>query len=200
MIESESSLHRCYGCHARFTHQPELEYYRFAAIGRYGIAIPECVAAYLEIIAKESELFGYPPAHRLIVDAYAVQHPRRKEWQAKLKIEPRLISASIQSVACHLIALHLALEKQVPLLKIAGNMDHFLAVMTAQGVEFTELSPPENLGAFTVQTMKEVVTSEALNLEKYHQAALDWAKNAWDAWEAHHVTIRQWCKKYNGDT
>ena len=58
-----------------------------------------CWAIYGEVLAKEYGEYGYPPVHGLTVDAYAAQHPGTPSRQA------------IQSVAVHLIALYLVLER-----------------------------------------------------------------------------------------
>jgi len=58
-----------------------------------------CWAVYGQLLEREYGEFGYPDVHRLTVDAYAAQHPGMPYRQ------------SIQSVAIHLISLHLVLER-----------------------------------------------------------------------------------------
>jgi len=41
----------------------------------YVASSPGCWRAFGEIQADEALRFGYPPAHRLVVDAYMAQHP-----------------------------------------------------------------------------------------------------------------------------
>ena len=60
---------------------------------------PGCWAAFGEVLALEYSEASYARAHRLSVDAYAVQHPGRPSPQ------------SVQSVALHLISLCLILEQ-----------------------------------------------------------------------------------------
>ena len=62
---------------------------------------PSCWAAYGEVLAREYNDPAFMAAHRLTVDAYAVQHPGRPSPQ------------SIQSVALHLISLCLVLEQEL---------------------------------------------------------------------------------------
>jgi hypothetical protein len=66
-------------------------------------ASPACWALYGEL--------RYPPSHRLTVDVYAVQHPGGDERRA------------IQSVALHLMALCLVLEREVATVAVAKGSD-----------------------------------------------------------------------------
>lgn len=188
------SVHQCYGCKAVFPIQNGLD--QCAGIGRYGVAIPECLAAFYDIIARECELFGYPPAHRLIIDAYAVQHPRRAEWQKKLNIEPRLIQASIQSIGIHLIALYCAIELKMELSSIAKVMNSILANMGENKFEFSDLTAPEELGSIKVADVRAAFFAKECSIEEYTQLARQWAQVAWDAWKDHHDLIRTLHKKY----
>ena len=90
---------------------------------RYGVAAPECWIAFNELLSFERNTWGYPPAHRLMVDAYSVQHPPNLALQKKLNISERFIDASIQSIAIHLIALHFAIVEKVDLVSISKKMD-----------------------------------------------------------------------------
>lgn len=61
-----------------------------------------CWRVFGEVQADESARFGYPPAHRLVVDAYMAQHPGDGRDRRDR-----------QSVYVHLIALCAALEGEV---------------------------------------------------------------------------------------
>lgn len=193
----KQSVRQCHGCKSLFPFQESLEHYQFAGIGKYGIATPECLAAYFDILAKENELYGYPPAHRLIVDAYSVQHPRIEEWQKKFNIELRLVRASIQSVPVHLIALYCAIEKQMDLRSIAKVMDAILTNMSKHDIQFNELKSPTELGFIKVGDVKEAFFAKECTLDEYTKLADNWARAAWDAWQEHHATIRHWYEKYS---
>ena len=84
---------------------------------RYGVASKECWQAFNTMLAKENMNFGYPEVHRLVVDAYAVQHPQNFELQKSLGISKRFVEASIQSIAVHLIALYISHLKRRGLLQ-----------------------------------------------------------------------------------
>ncbi|GAB4229745.1 MAG: hypothetical protein Tsb0021_07640 [Chlamydiales bacterium] len=105
-------------------------------------------------------LWGYPDVHRLIVDAYSVQHPQNAELQQKLDISKRFIDPSVQSVAVHLIALHFAFVEKKKLADISKLMDRILSA----GATFEPLDPPQNLGKLTIS---DAPTGD--NLDIYRQ-------------------------------
>jgi hypothetical protein len=78
-----------------------------------------CPGCGLELLAREYGELRYPPSHRITVDVYAVQHPGEPERR------------SIQSVAVHLIALCLVLERDVATVKVRELMSRVLAVSPA---------------------------------------------------------------------
>lgn len=191
-IKTKLSTHMCPGCTTEFKKSESVEHYRSAGIGRYGVASPECLATFFAVLARENELYGYPAAHRLIIDAYAAQHPRNADLQKKLGIEERLIAASIQSVPVHLIAIYCALEKQIPLEDIAPIMDRVLSAMNAHGIEFDNLSAPADLGDMNVAKVKQLFFSKEYTLEEYTELAFEWARVVWNAWQKEHAIIRDW--------
>lgn len=128
-MTQQQKFRNCPGCKVILPYQE-------GPYNRYGINSPECWAAFTELLAQESEHYGYPPAHRLIVDAYAVQHPPHLEHQLALKIEKRLIDASIQSIVIHLIALYAAFEEQKELLAISRIMDRVLTNVNQEKAVF----------------------------------------------------------------
>lgn len=140
------NVRACPGCNVVLSFQD------YPADNRYGVVSPECRAAFDTILALEGERYDYPPAHRLIIDSYGVQHPPHREVQQQLGISERFIKASIQSVAIHLIALYCALEKKMELRSIAAVMDHVLTSMARQGIVFEELQAPADLGSQTKNT------------------------------------------------
>jgi uncharacterized protein DUF5946 len=82
-------------------------------------ASPACWALYGELLAREYGELRYPPSHRMTVDVYAVQHPGLPERR------------SIQSVAVHLIALCLVLERGVATVKVRELMGRVLEAAPA---------------------------------------------------------------------
>jgi hypothetical protein len=138
-------------------------------------ASPACWALYGELLAREYGELNYPPSHRLTVDVYAVQHPGLPERRA------------IQSVAVHLIALCLVLEREVATVTVRHLMDRILRA----GPRFDWLEPPSPNGTVTV---RDVLGSR--DLAEHKQAVDRWAADVWEAWAPHHERVRGWI----GDT
>lgn len=168
--------YKCPGCGAEF---PPNE----SSPHRYGVASPGCWLAFNELLAHERLSWGYPDVHRLIVDAYSVQHPQNQELQKQLKISQRFIDASIQSVAIHLIALHFALVEKRKLPEISPLMDQILK----KGTIFQPLTPPTDLGKITIADAPKTD-----NFEKYRAFAWAWAEEAWLAWSKEHSQVKPW--------
>lgn len=184
-----SQTRQCPGC------KVILPYDDYPASDRYGILSPECRKSFDEILVKESEYFGYPPVHRLIVDAYALQHPPCLQRQSALNISKRFIDASIQSIGIHLLALYCAFEQKKELRSIASVMGHILANMAARNEVFENLQSPLNVGEIKVIDVRKAM--EALvTLEEYNKVAWDWAHSVWLAWAEHHDKVRQWYQQY----
>ena len=123
------------------------------------------------VLAREYQSAALLPIHRLSVDTYAVQHPGGDSRQA------------IQSVGVHLARLCLFLERGLTAEAANAAM---LRVGKTKGGMF-KLARPASLGTITVA---DVLAAEG---ETAHADAVRrWARCAWDAWEAHHGTVRKW--------
>lgn len=112
-------------------------------VHRYIESSPSCWAAYGRVLAREYGDREYMAAHRLTVDAYAVQHPGRPSPQ------------SIQSVAVHLISLHAVLEQQLP-----HQQATQLIRRCVERLRFHWLEPPPHLGDLTVSSVLAAQTPE----------------------------------------
>jgi hypothetical protein len=173
---------QCWGCGFYFASYD-------GPVHRYGVASPACWATFNEVIAQEATYFdGYPPIHRLLVDAYAIQHPPHHELQQKFAIAPRFVAASIQSIAVHLIALYAALGKKIALEKIAPIMDRVLST----GVVFKELEAPATFGEISINDIKK-----ARNAEEHIKVVTCWAECSWKAWSKHHEQVASWYEEYS---
>jgi hypothetical protein len=130
-----------------------------------------CWALYGEVLAREYGELGYPECHRLTVDAYAVQHPGRRE------------RTSIQSVGLHLCGLYLVLERNLDGPRATALKNSVLA----SNPRFVWLRPPVPNGEVTVRDVFESKAPQA------HCGVVEtWARSVWDAWKLHHETVRQW--------
>ncbi|MEK6276913.1 MAG: DUF5946 family protein [Actinomycetota bacterium] len=130
-----------------------------------------CWALYGALLAREYGELGYPECHRLTVDAYAVQHPGRRERR------------SIQSVDTHLCGLYLMLERGIDGPGATALKNRILAT----GPRFRWLNPPATSEALTVL---DVLHRD--DNEQHCDVVERWAGSVWDAWELHHETVRDW--------
>jgi hypothetical protein len=138
----------------------------------YVPATPGCWRLFGEVQADEMNSFGYPPAHRVVVDAYMAQHPgdgtdRRDR----------------QSVAVHLVGLCAVLELGQP-------RDHVLRVLrrtVTLNDDFPVLQPRQTRGELTIASMVG-----ATDLGDYEKRARDWARCVWATWSHEHGRIRRW--------
>jgi hypothetical protein len=130
---------------------------------------PGCWSKYGELLAREYENPQYMVVHRLTVDTYAVQHPGAPSNQ------------SIQSVAVHLISLHVVLEQSMSHREATG----LLKVCADKG-RFEWLEPPSTHKLNVLHPLKSETAAE------HAAAVLEWANSAWQAWTPHHKQVRAW--------
>ena len=123
------------------------------------------------------------------IDAYGVQHPPHAEIQKSLGVNERLVAASKQSVAIHLIALYLMIEKKMPLDQVAAGMDRVLK--SGVKLEDEELIPPSDMGSMTIADV-----AQAKNCQEHVQLIKEWERCVWNAWKPYHHKVREWVEKY----
>jgi hypothetical protein len=132
---------------------------------------PGCWAVYGEVLAREYSDSAYGSAHRLTVDAYAVQHPGRPSPQ------------SIQSVALHLMSLCLVLERGVG----PDRATAFLQSAAKDKGHFVWLTPPESRGSVTIKNVHG-----ASNGAEHGKLVRAWADSVWTSWADHHPKVHAW--------
>ena len=159
-----NNLEPCFGCGALVPKEngPTHQY-----IG----ASPGCWAIFSELLAKENEEYHHPPVHRLTVDTYAAQHPGSPSKK------------SIQSVAIHLIGLHLMLDRHYE----SHQSTRFLNQAAETSQDFYWLEPPGSLGGLTILDVRD-----AENIKDHTDRVHIWAHTVWQAWQSHHEQIREW--------
>lgn len=153
----------CPGCGARF---PDSD----GPTHRYLGASAGCWATYGEVLAREYQDPTYMAAHRLTVDAYAVQHPGRESSQ------------TVRSVALHLVGLYAGLERG-----LGPDAARDVIGRAAESSAYRWLSRPASLGDVTVA---DVVGAESA--DEHALAVRAWAESAWGAWREHHEQVRAW--------
>jgi hypothetical protein len=132
-----------------------------------------CWAVYGDVLAKEYGEYRYPAVHRLTVDTYAVQHPGKPLRQ------------SIQSVAVHLISMHMVLDRGVD----ARKATEAIRWAVSQKDRHVWLEPPSFQGGLT-----KLDVARATNRTEHTRLVEAWARSVWNAWAGHHETIRQWAR------
>ena len=139
-----------------------------------GLAVPGadsgCQAIFDDLLARDFSDARFFRAHRLMVDAYALQHPDR-------------YGASAKSLAAHLLFLGWSVERgggdAAPFEPIRRFLDG--------APKMARLEPPELRGDRTIAEARA-----ATDPESYARAVRDWARSVWAAYASCHAVARQW--------
>lgn len=161
--EAPGFFEECWGCGALVPRDkgPAHDY-----IG----AAPGCWAIFGEVLEREyADYERYFDVYRLSVDAYAAQHPGEPSRR------------SVQSMAVHLIRIHLVLERGLPPERANEAMQR-----VSSRKDFAWLEPPESLGEITVVDVRRS------GREEHAECVRRWARSVWEAWSGHHETVRRW--------
>ena len=154
----------CPGCGARV---PDSD----GPVHKYVPSSPGCWKTFGEVQADEAQRFGYPPGHRVVVDAYTAQHPGDGSDRRDR-----------QSVFVHLVGLCAVLDRGVShpyATKLLGQV-----IRRRQG-DFPALERTGSPGPLTVLHMVG-----AADLADYELRAREWATSVWGSWSAQHELIR----------
>ena len=170
-MEEQAGLRACVGCGALV---PDLE----APTHRYIRASPGCWTAYGKLSEKEAADFRFMRYHQLTVDAYCAQQPGGPCPQA------------IRSVAVHLVALHLQLERETPIEGLYAARQRVASLAKEGRLNLGWLEPPASMGAVTV-----LRALEARDPAEYGEVARLWAGSVWGAWFTHHETVPLWAAR-----
>lgn len=161
----EAITEPCWGCGARYLPQVVDETHPY--IG----ASPACWATFGELLAREFENPSYGRVHRHSVDVYAAQHPGNDERRER------------QSVALHLIAICHWLEHDIGDIARLNTLTQELA---NEDRDWPWLTPPESYP----MTVGDVLV--ARTGDEHARLVRRWAETTWEAWSAHHPTVRAW--------
>lgn len=156
----------CPGCGAAF---PE----RDGPTHAYMTSSPACWAAFGRLLAQEYLQPRLEGAHRLSVDAYAVQHPGDPADRR-----------AVQSVGLHLARLMVQLETPRP----PRQTNSVMLAFANRKHTLIPLHPPSSFS----MTIADV-TPFAGKSEHAHKVQ-EWARSAWNDWAAHHDWIRRWAR------
>jgi len=118
----------------------------------------------------EMERYGYPDVHRLVVDAYAAQHPG-----------PGVDRRDRQSVFVHLASIHLVIEEG----RACSEAGALIRRLTEGRPEFPLLRR-NGAGAIDLRH-----AWEASDLVDYERRVHEWAEAVWTSYEPSHDHIRR---------
>jgi uncharacterized protein DUF5946 len=145
---------------------------------RYMGSSPGCWEAFGVLLEMDYSSEGYWRSHQLTVDAWAVQHPG---------VEARV---TLQSVAVHLIGLHLQLTKgTLPGREIVAVRRRMVEKYKAGELGRIWKPAGSDMGELNVLHMFETNTPE-----EYYQHAREWAQSAYDSYSEYHELLRSWAK------
>lgn len=132
-----------------------------------------CHRLFEELLARDFSNPLYFRSHRMMVDAYCLQHPER-------------YCRSSKSLAAHLVSLCSMIEAGEDRAVGAESIREWLDGRSP--VEKPDL--PESRGELTVDSLTGSETPEQ------HSAAVErWARSTWDAYAPLHDLARQWLEQ-----
>jgi len=161
----EALAELCPGCGARYAPHPTG--FTHAYIG----ASPACWATFGELLARELQDRASGRLHRHTVDVYTAQHAGENERRQR------------QSVAIHLIGLCHWLEHGLDARRVIAATQ---ALLKHDRPDWPWLEPP---GEYEM-TVGDVLAAQ--DGTEHERLVLAWAQRTWEAWHAHHDTVRRW--------
>lgn len=129
----------------------------------------ECWELFGLLQTLEMERYGYPAVHRLVVDAYAAQHPG-----------PGVERRDRQSVLVHLASIHLVLEAG----RSSADAAALLRRLTQDRPEFPLLAR-NGPGVLDLRH-----AWDAVDLEDYERRVRAWAAAVWASYEPSQEIVR----------
>lgn len=137
----------------------------------------ECQQLFDEVLAREFGDYRYARAHRLMVDAYSLQHPAEYMRSSK-------------SYAAHLTGMCAALEDGA-----AAQMHRTVQAWLngPRTLERPDHPAPRQRGALTI-----VHVHQARDPEDHLRRVREWAQSVWAAWHGYHQVARQWIEAAAG--
>ena len=158
---------RCPGCGELYLPTTSTEAHEY--IG----ASPGCWLTFTELLAREYADPAYGVVHRHTVDIYAVQHPGTDGRRQR------------QSVALHLVALCHWLEHGLT----AAELNPITRTLVSSKADWPWLTPPDRYDLTVVDVLRATSGEEHVRLTR------EWAASVWEAWSAHHWTVRHWASE-----
>jgi CTP:molybdopterin cytidylyltransferase MocA len=161
----------CPGCGALLPPEPNGPTHEYLG------ASAACWMVFGELEAREFGEAGYGRLHRHTVDVYGVQHPGVDGRRQR------------QSVAVHLIGLCHWLEHGLS----ATQLTPITRRLASDTRDWPWLQPP----AWYDMTLLDILP--AADVAAHERLIRLWAESAWEAWSAHHPTVRSWAREAVGE-
>jgi hypothetical protein len=130
-----------------------------------------CQEVFDEVLAREFGDYRYAREHRLMVDAYSLQHPDEYMRSAK-------------SYAAHLTGAYIALEY--------GSVAEANRAVLRWLNGSTALQRPEQPAAGQRGTLTILHVHEAADPDDHVRRVREWAESVWAAWQAYRPIAKQW--------
>ncbi len=163
-VDLDRITEACSGCGARYLPQVLDESHPYLG------ASPACWATFGEVLAREFGDITFGRVHRQTVDVYAVQHPGTDDRRQR------------QSVALHLVGLCHWLEHDVEV----DRLNAITQRLANEDRAWPWLAPPESYPMTVADLLAARDGAEHVRLVRR------WAETTWEAWAAHHDTVRTW--------
>jgi CTP:molybdopterin cytidylyltransferase MocA len=135
-----------------------------------------CWQAFSEVLAREFGDVAHGRVHRHSVAAYAAQHPGVDGPRQR------------QSVALHLVALCHWLEHGLAL----ADLNRITQALADERRDWPWLEPPRGYRI----TVRDVLA--ARDADEHVRCVREWAESVWEAWSAHHGSVRVWAADASG--
>lgn len=130
-----------------------------------------CQELFDDVLALEFGDYRYAREHRLMVDAYSLQHPDEYMRSAK-------------SYAAHLTGMYAAFELKAPV-EANRAVQRWLSGPTA-------LQRPDSPGRGQRGVLTIVHVHGAKKPEDHVLRVREWARSTWEAWRSYHSLARHW--------
>jgi len=154
----------CPGCGAVV---PDVE----APVHAYVPSAAGCWLTFGEVQADEALRFGYPPTHRVVVDAWMAQHPGDGSDRRER-----------QSLFLHLVGLCALLVQEIP----AAHATRAFSRLLRRREDFPILHGGPDRGELTILDL-----AKACDLADYDRRARDWGRIVWETWRPQHPLIQE---------
>lgn len=133
-----------------------------------------CQRLFDDILAREFSDYRYAREHRLMVDAYSLQHPAEYMRSAK-------------SYAAHLTGMCAALER--------GGAAEWNRTVQAWLNGPRTLQRPDHPGPRQRGLLTVVHVHAAGDAEEHVRRVREWAQSTWLAWRDYHPLAKQWLEE-----